>query len=353
MRRRSSSVGVLLVGLALAPLFNGTTLLAGSDPEQLSVQAFVRLVFGDSQAFDDTTSNTQESASAFKRYKIDTHLSKYLDQNPPKGFTEYCGDLSPNGKWLWFASARSGSSAEPDGYTHDLWRAKVLGLDSLVIDKPSKAYFDDLGVNTPLNEGFFSHNGRYCVYAGCNYGVGVGDCDLYLMDTEAAKPVRLQLYPPINTEYWESQPFLTEDYTLFFVSNRRPAGMSDMKIDNQFSQIYMTWFDPEANSWVSPIKLPSVINRDWVNSSPVVLQDGRTLIYASGDYGSLTLYATQFTINSSHQVNFKSPKRLPDLFEEGTSVTSIRFHPESFNMIVSIEKRGVSRLYCIKLPTEF
>jgi len=209
------SIVILLLG-SLCP----QPLSARGDNGKLSPRAFIRLVFGDSEAFDDTTSQADDDQIEFKSFAIDTHIPSELSRNLPKDFIEHGADVTSDGQYLWFVSSRDRTSLPAFPYSHDLWRARILNLDSMIIDEPSRLYFDSLGINTEGHEGAFSFNGRIIIYAGCDYEVGFGDCDLYMVDLNASAPVRRILPEPVNTEHWESQPFLTEKLMLFFASNR-------------------------------------------------------------------------------------------------------------------------------------
>ena len=135
-----------------------------------------------------------------------------------------------------------------------------------------------LPINTSFNEGggTLSKDGRIFFFTSCERDEVVGGrgCDIYVSFNENdswSKPINL-VY--INTEYWESQPCLSEDgRELYFVSNR-PGGYG--KMDIWKSEI-------TENSFSQPVNLGSNVNTSGHEMSPFIHSDNITLYFAS-DY---------------------------------------------------------------------
>ncbi len=131
-------------------------------------------------------------------------------------------------------------------------------------------------VNTPENEGSqsVSANGKLLIYTGCNRKGGYGMCDLYFTEYINGKwmPVK-NIGPPINTNQWEAQPFLSADgQTLYFC--RDPKGGRG-NIDIWTSQRL------ENGEWGTPKKLPETINSKGKEQVPFLHPDGQTLYFSS------------------------------------------------------------------------
>ena len=146
-------------------------------------------------------------------------------------------------------------------------------------------------INTPANEGAqnLSIDGSMLVYAGCDYPMGEGSCDLYsseFINGEWTSPKNLGRN--INTEYWESAPSLSPDKTeLYFVSNR-PGGYGG-------KDIYVSRKD-SAGRWQRPQNMGAVINTKGDDESPFLHADNSTLYFTSSGhpgYGNRDIYLTR------------------------------------------------------------
>ncbi|MBN1188023.1 MAG: PD40 domain-containing protein [Bacteroidales bacterium] len=131
-------------------------------------------------------------------------------------------------------------------------------------------------VNTPDNEGAqtLSADGRIMVLTACNREDGVGGCDLYISwykKGEWTSPV--DLGPPVNSKYKDTQPSLSPDgKTLYFASNR-PGGKGNM-------DIWKTTLGDDG-FWMEPVNLGDSINTAGEEQSPFIHPDNRTLYFSS------------------------------------------------------------------------
>ena len=81
-------------------------------------------------------------------------------------------------------------------------------------------------LNTDNNEGSvtFSSDGKLLIFTSCKLNFKKNSCDLFTSyRDESGWVMPIKLNEKINSEYWDSQPYLYEDSLLLFVSNR-PGG---------------------------------------------------------------------------------------------------------------------------------
>lgn len=167
-------------------------------------------------------------------------------------------------------------------YGHDIrWNTSV-SLDALnYSNKTIKNISPSL--NFDENKIFFSSN---------RFG-GIGSGDIWLINkngtTWDAKPTNLGM--PLNSSEYESDPyFAPDDKTLFFVrynSNKTTDG-------KPCGDIYTSTING-SGSWSTPVKLPAPINSGF-EAKPVMLNDNRTLLFASqraGGLGSFDVYMSR------------------------------------------------------------
>ncbi len=143
-------------------------------------------------------------------------------------------------------------------------------------------------VNSTGNEGTQSlrQDGRVMFFTACNRPDTKGGCDIYYCvksGDQWSDPVNLGY--PVNTRYWESTPFLSQDgKSLFFASNR-PGGSGGMDIWRATLKTDL--------SWSAPVNLGQPVNTPSDEMSPILLVDGKTLFFASNGHigmGGFDLY---------------------------------------------------------------
>jgi len=146
-------------------------------------------------------------------------------------------------------------------------------------------------INTSSEEGALTitPDGRYILFAGCQWPEGFGSCDIYAARRSGnifSEPVNLG--HPVNTSAWESQPSLSSDgRTLYFASNRNGGfGKSDIW------HAYLL----DDGKWSSPQNMGETINTSGSEVSPFIHPDGQTLYFASDRHpgmGGLDLFVTR------------------------------------------------------------
>jgi outer membrane protein OmpA-like peptidoglycan-associated protein/tetratricopeptide (TPR) repeat protein len=178
-------------------------------------------------------------------------------------FPEYFPSLTIDEKTLVFTRRVNGSN-------EDFYEANAAD------NKWAKATPLQGTVNTPFNEGaqHISQDGKWLVYAGCNFPDGYGSCDIYISFlTASGWSKRENLGEAINSEAWESTPCLSPDKQEIYFSSNRPGGYGG-------SDIYVSRLRPNGR-WSSPQNLGPLVNTVGDESAPFMHADNETLYFTS------------------------------------------------------------------------
>ncbi len=154
-------------------------------------------------------------------------------------------------------------------------------------------------INTSRNDGAacISADGQIMLFVGCDREDGMGSCDLYIsrkFGDRWAKPVNIG--PPINTKWGESQPSISSDgKTIYFVSDR-PGGIGG----------YDIWKSTLGNDgyWGVPVNMGPKINTPKGESSPFIHDDNQTFYFASNGHvgmGDYDLYVSRLDVKGEWQ----------------------------------------------------
>lgn len=152
-------------------------------------------------------------------------------------------------------------------------------------------------LNTAGNEGAqsISSDGRYMFFTACDRNDGQGRCDIYYSSNDGIRwSPGINVGPPVNTSYWESQPSISPNgRMLFFVSNR-PGGMGGMDI----------WYSILGSDgrWGKPVNPGKTINTSGDEFSPFIYFNGRTLYFSSNgreSFGGHDIYVTRMDRDST------------------------------------------------------
>lgn len=166
-----------------------------------------------------------------------------------------------------------------------------LYISSSIGNKWSKPENISERINTErYNEGTASiaSDGFSIVFTGCNRPKGLGSCDLYISyytDSNWSSPKNLGR--EINSQYWESQPSLSQDGRKLYFVSRRPGGFGGQDI----------WVSEKVGeSWTKAKNLGPTVNTKWDDCSPFIYPDGQTFYYASKGkpgFGGYDLFKTR------------------------------------------------------------
>lgn len=177
--------------------------------------------------------------------------------------------LSADERFLYFTRMNmynNGKMADEDIYVSK-WNASAFDLATPISEM----------VNTlQYNEGAhcISPSNKYLFFTSCDRPDRVGGCDIYFTKRTGNDWDRPKnLWIPVNSKGWDSQPCIAADgRTLYFVSNR-PGGYGGM-------DIYVSTID-NTGKWSEPQNLGPTINTEGNEERPFIHPDGYTLYFSS------------------------------------------------------------------------
>lgn len=164
--------------------------------------------------------------------------------------------ISPDGQVLYFTR---GKDRDVEGYvsrkTKDGW------------SQPNPLDFNLKSFPTGASH---SQDDEIIYFASVRPG-GYGSGDIYVSKKVNGRWTKGDnLGSPPNTKYMESEPFIASDHmTLYFASNR-PGGRGK-------ADIYMT--QKKRAGWSEPVNLGSPVNSEFDDSQPFLTQDGKELYF--------------------------------------------------------------------------
>ena len=190
-------------------------------------------------------------------------------------------------EFLYFTGQRTGSLAE------GIYRAKISGSQFENVEEVPV-------INTKENEGAaaISADGRVMVFTACNKRDGFGSCDLYISYYEGDKwqnPENLGM--KINSNAWESQPFLSSDGRFLLFSSNREGGFG--KRDLYYSK-------KVGGEWTSAINLGEEVNTFADEISPFLTLSNDELFFSSNGrigMGGFDIYKIDWPISKGEVKN--------------------------------------------------
>ena len=199
-------------------------------------------------------------------------------------FCEYSPTITPDGKMLIYQSR---------GYGDNVYKLHVkyrtpLGWTPAVYLR---------SVNTLENTGgpFVTYDQNSLLLTSDQAG-GKGDADLWIStrnDSTWGAPVNMG--SPINTSGYEGFGSLSPDgNTLYFVRD----GLDKQPYKGEKFALFMA--AKKNGVWSEPVRMPSPVNSAYSDFAPVILADGKTLIFSSarpGGFGGFDLYKTECSEN--------------------------------------------------------
>jgi flagellar motor protein MotB len=155
-------------------------------------------------------------------------------------------------------------------------------------------------LNTPQNEGAqsISSDGNYMFFTACDRAGGKGKCDIYFSGFDGSGwSLPVNIGPPVNTSYWESQPSISSNGNLLFFASNRPGGLGGMDL----------WYSVRSpgGKWSIPKNPGPVINTAGDEMSPFIHFDGKTLYFSSSGHpgmGGFDLYLSRMSLDSTFSV---------------------------------------------------
>ena len=198
---------------------------------------------------------------------------------------EYVPILAPDMKKIYF----TGRDREDNIGGEDIYASYYIN-NRWIIAKPLTGK-----INTESNEfiNSISADGNELVLFG-NYenSLGRGD-NFYVEKTSKGWSSIKHFPPPINSQYWDADAFLTADGTAILFSSERPGGIGPFHRKGDYYH-GMEWGNTdiyvcvkEGDGWSKQaINLGPTINTPYTERSPFLHPDGKTLYFSSdGHYG--------------------------------------------------------------------
>lgn len=267
-------------------------------------------------------------------------MDKSLVKSHPK--TEgYSPTVSADGNMLIFQSDRK---KREDFKIYITKRENKIWSEPVLLDGVSSNSWD----GAP----FLTYDQNYLYFSSSRKG-GLGDIDLWycerLGDTWG-EPVNLGA--PINTSGYEGFASVSPDgKTLYFV--RRDEVMKGKKV----KEVKLALFYSEKigqNKWSTPKKMPEPVNSASGEFGPVILADGKTLLFSSkrsGTIGNYDLYQSikldkgrwSTPVNLGKFINTKGEDSLVTIPASG----DIMYHSQMD------ERTGYSYIEASPIPKEF
>ena len=178
--------------------------------------------------------------------------------------SEYWPSLTADDSTLTFTTSDRKTNSQEDLYfstkNHGKWQKAVK------IGTP---------INTQRSEGAqsISADGKTMVFTACLRPDGYGSCDLYISKKRGNKwSTPVNIGPPINGKYKESQPSLSANGKKIYFASNRPGGKG--KFDIWMSQL-------ENNRWSNPVNLGDSVNTSLDELAPFIHYDGQTIYFSS------------------------------------------------------------------------
>lgn len=327
-------IALFLMLFLLTPQHAGAGIGASDDElVELSELALAMILQGDASAFSDEAFQSDPNAN------LGLELKLIADSR-----SMYCAHIVDSA--LWYTITKPGLD---EGGNHDLCIAPILDLTTMRLGDPSTHFFDSIEVNTPKNEGFFTIQGNILFYTGCNYNIGYGDCDIMFCDLSSVPPKKFILPTSVNSKWWESQPAIDKDWTLFFASTYLNNA------DEGRVNLFYSLFDAASTSYSNRVRLPKHVNMYDQCTAPYVIPGTNLLMYcASTTNGTRWQFlCTTYTKDEDGELVFATPKRLPASLSAKGRPISMSYDSKTQTILLALDNGGRTQLYYARIPSSF
>jgi len=211
---------------------------------------------------------------------------------PPRGGIYYMKEI--NGKWAepkvasFLGNYDAKCILSPDGnkmvfscgMPHDRKGKSLDHWEIWIVERAGNDWGVPINLGPPINSMEYSsvcpsiaNSGNIYFYSASKPG-GHGEGDLWMSkfkNGEYLEPVNLGA--PINTEFWENDPFIAPDesYLIF---------QSDREGDHEFGDLFISFKDKEGK-WIKPINMGENVNASYSGEGcPMVSPDGKYLFFS-------------------------------------------------------------------------
>jgi outer membrane protein OmpA-like peptidoglycan-associated protein/tetratricopeptide (TPR) repeat protein len=148
-----------------------------------------------------------------------------------------------------------------------------------------------------------SQDGKWIVFAGCNFPDGMGSCDIYISYlTKQGWSSPENLGPNINSEYWETSPSLSPDKKDLYFSSSVPGGFGG-------SDIWVCHRNANGK-WGAAQNLGAEINTSGNEGSPFIHADNQTLYFNSNGHQGYSEKSDLFVSHKQPDGTWSKPENL-------------------------------------------
>ena len=236
----------------------------------------------------------------------------------------------PNGDLIFSGMDRTGFF----DFRIDFTKTREMGGEDIFISKKVYGIFTDArmmeGFNTNshqvINQAIHSEKfigtGNYPEnMSPPSSDAGMTTCDIFMYTNLKSEKRVIHLKEPVNSIFSEFDPYLVDENTLLFVSDR-PSSIGDYhkkgwKWNDSFwgnTNIYCS--TRNGDFWSEPMLLPNSINTPFTERSPFLSKDGLTLFLSSNGYennhADLNIYYFKRT-DKNNWKDWQGPYLLKDL----------------------------------------
>ncbi|MDB5199972.1 MAG: flagellar motor protein MotB [Chitinophagaceae bacterium] len=148
-----------------------------------------------------------------------------------------------------------------------------------------------------------SQDGKWIVFAGCNFPDGMGSCDIYISYlTKQGWSTPENLGPNVNSEFWETSPSLSPDKKDLYFSSTVPGGFgaSDIWVSHRNTN----------GKWGSAQNLGPQINTSGEEGSPFIHADNQTLYFNSNGRQGYSEKSDLFVSHKQPDGTWSTPENL-------------------------------------------
>jgi outer membrane protein OmpA-like peptidoglycan-associated protein/tetratricopeptide (TPR) repeat protein len=148
-----------------------------------------------------------------------------------------------------------------------------------------------------------SQDGKWIVFAGCNFPDGLGSCDIYISYlTKQGWSTPENLGKNVNSEFWETSPSLSPDKKDLYFSSSVPGGFgtSDIWVSHRTAN----------GKWGPAQNLGAEINTAGNEGSPFIHADNQTLYFNSTGHQGYSEKADLFVSHKQPDGTWSKPENL-------------------------------------------
>ncbi len=211
---------------------------------------------------------------------------------------DFNSNLTQNGKVIYFTSNRKGD------------KQRIFSVEKIANEWDYPALVKgDINEGEEIGAVALTSDGQFMLFAAFEHTTGgYGRTDIYSAEKVDGKWTNIKnLGPNINSEYWDSQPMISNDGNVLFFVSDRPGGFGG-------TDIYIS--TKTKNGWSDAINAGKQINTESDEMTPVIGVDNVNFTFASNrpnGYGNSDIYISKYKSNTfSKPENAGEPINSPE-----------------------------------------